>query len=241
MGLFVDFSVKPFIKFGYLIIYLLLVFFQQQRRYSKAAKSNKCLHDVICSHKHQRDKPANDYYFRFHIILLFLACNYLIFYGMEYFSNKDHIEDQLVEELKNALDQRRNAIYKLNSSLLIASATVFSIVISITLALSDSNHIHGMAVRCLLVAGILLNGIYILTASYLLHSEIVYHNLYLGKVVEQQQLLHNNEYRNATTYGSKRLDGVSLPPRYIKIQRASYILFCLMVVCYSTYAIMKVF
>lgn len=179
--------------------------------------------------------------FAFILFLLLLVYNYLTFYGMEYFSNKDYIKNQLIEEFKNTLDQRRNAIYKFNSSLLIASATVFSIVISITLALEGNSHIHGMAVRCLLVGGIILNGTYILIAAYLLHSEIVYRNLYLDKVVERQQLLHRESTENDTTYGSKLVDGISLPPRYTKIQKASYFIFCLMVVCYSAYAIMKVF
>lgn len=150
----------------------------------------------------------------------------------------DRIQRQVGKALmKNhatALDEREEWKYKINSIILTSSATIFSIVISVSVAFSHTNHNH------LLDLSILLNGLSLLSSLFLLFGQLqLQQNTVnqtrdrLGKLQEYTRVLENNGYIPPLR--------VQLPlPSFSRwIERLSYVLYVLMIASYVCYMLFR--
>lgn len=158
----------------------------------------------------------------------------------------DYIKEQLLDKFELSVENRRLAYYKLNSSFIIVSATIFSIVLSLSFAEWGNNHIHDMAVRVVLILAQLCNGFHILCAAYLLYTEIIYHNLYQSKIADTGRKVQGDKATSDNsaydhTCGGKRQIAIRFPKHVYRLQNTSFVLFSSMVIFYLAYAVLKQF
>lgn len=145
---------------------------------------------------------------------------------------KYEIEERLHRAFKNSLDMKAQWIFKIQSTILMVSATTFAVMVSLANVSNGS-----LCNRVLLASAILLNSVCILFSSI---------SLFENRAIssELSRISYNNivEYRTGTlgdgSFSSKQY--VERNPIFAFCEKASYISFLLFVLALRACAIYKI-
>lgn len=142
------------------------------------------------------------------------------------------ITDMLIGNYSDAIDEREEWKYRVNSIILMSSSTIFSIVISISIAFAP------MALGYLLCLSFLLNGLCVLSCVLLLFGQ-------LGLKKRSVKACHQ-EISKAKQYLSEINNGGHVAPISVKnykfyngVAIFSYVCYGLMIVSYVTFVIIR--
>lgn len=140
--------------------------------------------------------------------------------------NKRKVAVHLLNKYGDAIDEREIWRYRVNNILLLSSATIFSIVISINTAMGT-----GLYPKTLFYAALLSNGLCILSFLVLLYGQLYLQYDHADRM--RQELGRLDEYLDLLESG-KFLPPISIPtaPFYKYVQKVSFVIYALMVIFY---------